>query len=298
MLPPWVGGGLPDGATKGPDELPREEEPSPGEETAPEINPFYRVYRYYSSEKNDEQVKNMKPEEAEEELGKKNTEFRERMEELKQTVSSLEKPDGSKENPARTCRDIKSYYPNKPSGMYWLDPNRGCTSDAILVDCNFAEMEVITCINATENIKNDAWSQKMTHARKWFHEDHNLGAMTYTADMSQLTYLSYLSREAYQTVTIHCKNQVAWFDSVNNNHDKAIHFMGTKRTEFTPIEEKRIMHDVIRDECQHKKQDWDTTILRFKSSKFVRLPIVDMAPVFTADKEAMFGVELGPVCFL
>jgi len=240
----------------------------------------------------------MKPEEAFGELEKKNSEFRERMEELKQTVARLEKPDGSKDNPARTCRDIKSYYPEKESGMYWLDPNRGCTSDAILVHCNFTEMDIITCVKAKDEIKADAWSKKMTHARKWFVEDHNLGKMEYEADMSQLTYLSYLSREAFQTVTINCMNQVAWYDSETGNHDKAIHFMGTKRTEFTPIPEKRIMLDIIKDDCQHKRNQWDQTVLRFRSSKFVRLPIVDMAPVFNADSAARFGVTLGDVCFV
>ena len=79
------------------------------------------------------QVKNMKPEEAARELGEKNSEFVQKMEELKETVQMLAKPDGSKENPARTCRDIKSNYPEKATGQYWLDPNMGYTSDAILV---------------------------------------------------------------------------------------------------------------------------------------------------------------------
>merc|ERR1712080_849 len=57
-IPPWMGGGLPDGANKGDDEAPPEdrEGPAPPEERVPENNPFYQVYRYYSSEKADEKV--------------------------------------------------------------------------------------------------------------------------------------------------------------------------------------------------------------------------------------------------
>jgi len=300
MLPPWVGGGLPDGATKGPDEAPLEErEPSPGAEEAPEINPFYRVYRYYSSEKKEDEVKNMKPEEAARELGEKNSEFVQKMEELKETVQMLAKPDGSKENPARTCRDIKSNYPEKATGQYWLDPNMGCTSDAILVSCNFTMDDIVTCVKPKQEmtIPKDYWNKKLTHARKWFVEDHNLGNIEYEAEMSQLTYLSYLSREAFQTVTIHCKNQVVWFDNAAGNHKSAMHFMGTKRTEFTPISKKRVMFEEISDGCKHKRNTWDSTVLKFRTSKFVRLPIVDVAPV-KQEKTSMFGLELGSVCFV
>jgi len=241
----------------------------------------------------------MKPEEAVQELGAKNSEFRKKMEELKETVEMLAKPDGSKDNPARTCRDIKSYYPNSPSGMYWLDPNRGCTSDAIQVHCNFTIDEIITCVRPKdkESIPKDVWSSKLTHARKWMVEDHNLANIEYEADMSQLTYLSYLSREAFQTVTVHCKNHIVWYDSAAGNHKSAMHFMGTKHTQFTPISKKRVMYETISDGCQHNRNNWDSTVLKFRTSKFVRLPIVDVAPV-KQGKTSEFGLEMGSVCFV
>lgn len=243
----------------------------------------------------------MKPEEAVQELGAKNSEFRVKMEELKKTVEMLSKPDGkTKANPARTCRDIKSYYPDTPSGNYWLDPNRGCSSDAIQVHCNFTMEEVITCVKPRQQmaIKKNYWSE-LTHARKWFVEDHNLGNIEYEADMSQLTYLQYLSREAFQTVTVHCKNHAVYFDNKAGNHKSGMHFMGTKRTEFTPTmkNSKRVVFEDISDGCKHRRNSWESTVLRFRTSKFVRLPIVDVAPV-KQDKSSMFGLELGPVCFV
>jgi len=257
----------------------------------PEINPFYRVYRYYSSgEKKAEEVKI-------DDLTEKNQEFREKMEELKTTVSKLEKPNGSQMNPARTCRDIKSYYPESSSGEFWLDPNRGCASDAIKVNCTFGEDEITTCVNAKTEIREDAWSQKMSHARKWFSEDHNLGSIEYEADMSQLSYLSYLSREAFQEVTVTCRKQAVWYNNVAGNHDQAIHFMGTKRTVFSPIQHKRVITEVEYDGCSNLG-DNDYTLLKFRSTKFVRLPITDMAPMHSSNPQARFGVKLGPVCFV
>lgn len=75
------------------------------------------------------------------------------------------KPDGSQMYPARSCRDIADYYPNKPngrqrfhfiltftsidcsSGLYFIDPNEGSKSDAVLVYCKLTER--LTCVNAS-----------------------------------------------------------------------------------------------------------------------------------------------------
>lgn len=304
MLPPWVGGGMADGSTKGDNEgeLPTEGEELPPEEL-PEINPFYKVFRYYSSAKNEEQLKTMAPEEAVTELGKKNSEFSDKLEKVKVNIKDVQRPDGSRENPGRTCRDINLYYPEKISGMFWIDPNGGCLSDAIMVHCNFTDMgDSITCIKPDTHgqamsVERAAWSKKLTHARKWLSEDHDLANIDYQASASQLKYLSHLSREAYQTVTIHCKDQVVWYDSSKGNYEKAMHFMGSNQMVYTPIIKKRISTQVIQDGCKSQSKDWSSTVLRFVSRKFVHLPIVDVAPV-RSERDARFGIELGPVCFL
>merc|ERR1712226_1841972 len=65
-IPPWMGGGLPDGAVKGDEEEEAPQEATPPEERVPEMNPFYQVYRYYSSktEDVDEKTVNSKPSKA------------------------------------------------------------------------------------------------------------------------------------------------------------------------------------------------------------------------------------------
>jgi len=244
----------------------------------------------------------MKPEEMTSELGQRNAEFKQRMDKLRQEVNMLTKPDGSKAHPARTCRDLKANYPDMPSGQYWLDPNAGCISDAIKVSCDFSSMDIVTCIDPKHrmSIPTDYWSHKLTHARKWMGEDHKFTNIEYESDMSQLTYLSYLSREAFQQVTVHCDNQIVWNDNKNSNFKDAFHFMGTKRTVFTPHSNvsKRSQVEVIEDGCSKPKAGtMDKTKLKFRTSKFVRLPIVDVMPT-KQHKKSRFGVEMGPVCFV
>jgi collagen type II alpha len=300
MLPPWIGGGLPDGATKGGEEPEPEGPLSAGEEAPPPVNPFYRVYRYYSSDKATEDV-------SSEELNQKNADFRERMEGLKEVVNKLEMPDGSQEYPARTCRDLHAYMKSqdKPqsSGMYWIDPNKGCTSDAIEVYCDFTNADAITtCVNPMKKmaIEKDNWSSQMlTQARKWFNEDHQLGTLEYAADHSQLTYLGYLSSKATQQVTVHCNNKVAWYDNARQNYKNGMHFMGTKNTEFSYYSvNKKLIPEVVEDGCASKQASDSKTVLNFSTNKFIRLPIVDVAPTYDSDTSAKFGIELGPVCFV
>ena len=64
--------------------------------------------------------------------------------ELKASFDSYALPDGGKDNPAKTCRDLHAAMSDKPSGEYWVDPNAGDPNDAILVYCDMAKRA--TCI--------------------------------------------------------------------------------------------------------------------------------------------------------
>lgn len=63
---------------------------------------------------------------------------------LKESFDKFKKPDGKKNSPAKTCRDIKAAYPESNSGEYWIDPNEGDKRDAILVHCDMAKKA--TCV--------------------------------------------------------------------------------------------------------------------------------------------------------
>jgi len=284
MVPPWLGGGLADGDTKGP-----EEETGPGEENPPEINPFnqyaYMYNTYYSSSKAEKVTRD--------DLLTKNKEFKDRIQPLQEQISRLEKPDGSKEYPARTCRDLHQHYPEKKSGMYWIDPNLGCISDAIEVACTFESIDdepvVKTCVEPTKGVSHDNWGARMkTTERQLFGEDHELGNLEYAADHSQLEFLGLLSATATQDVTVECTKY--------NAHEN-IAWIGTKSTEFSNKTDKlRHRPEVVgEDLCARMSDTSATTQLRFKTKKFVRLPIVDFKPEHSV--YGKFGITPGAVCF-
>ena len=78
--------------------------------------------------------------------------------ELRTSFESFSAPDGSKETPAKTCRDLHAATPDKPSGEYWVDPNAGDPNDAILVHCDMDKLA--TCITPKPSI-----SQEVIHLR-------------------------------------------------------------------------------------------------------------------------------------
>lgn len=56
----------------------------------------------------------------------------------------------SRSFPAQTCSQIHLLNSSLESGFYWIDPNLGCSSDAVLVYCNFTSGETCVFPNSTE----------------------------------------------------------------------------------------------------------------------------------------------------
>lgn len=73
------------------------------------------------------------------------------------------------------CVDLTPSFLPISSGFYWIDPNQGCTNDAIKVFCDFTTRE--TCIYAQpESIAKKNWyrsTESMKHV--WFGETINGG---------------------------------------------------------------------------------------------------------------------------
>ncbi|CAF3622891.1 unnamed protein product, partial [Rotaria sp. Silwood2] len=79
--------------------------------------------------------------------------FLDNLKRLSTDITLKAKPDGSQMHPARSCRDIADYYPEKLNdflGPYFIDPNEGSKTDALLVYCKLTER--LTCVNATNGI--------------------------------------------------------------------------------------------------------------------------------------------------
>lgn len=65
---------------------------------------------------------------------------------LKTSFERLNKPNGQKNSPAKTCRELAIAHPELQSGQYWIDPNDGDKRDAILVHCDMTKKA--TCVMA------------------------------------------------------------------------------------------------------------------------------------------------------
>jgi len=259
------------------------------------------VYRYYSATAKDETDEKT----VMSKLNGQELLFKNKLEEITKKVNKfVSKPDGkTQETAARTCNDLKAYNPELPSGMYFIDPNRGCHEDAIKVHCNFNEEEdqIITCVPPaqTTSVARAHWESKVLSASsdKYFDEHHGLGSLDYSAEMTQMKYLGLLSNNAVQNVTIHCKERPVWFNQQTGGYETAMKFKGMKETVFAQTKDSKYTPKVLSDDCQYGSKSWKATVLEFTSNKYIRLPIVDFAPGMVSNGNAEYGLDMGPVCF-
>lgn len=63
------------------------------------------------------------------------------------------------------------------AGFYWVDPNQGCTMDAIRVHCDFSTGETCIHANSESTIAKNRYSSKNSAEKKhvWFGETINGG---------------------------------------------------------------------------------------------------------------------------
>ncbi|XP_029816459.1 collagen alpha-1(XI) chain-like [Manacus vitellinus] len=70
---------------------------------------------------------------------------------LNQELQALvEHPNGTKTNPATTCKELLLAHPSLPDGQYYIDPNQGSPQDALVAFCNFTAGGE-TCIAPVHN---------------------------------------------------------------------------------------------------------------------------------------------------
>lgn len=170
---------------------------------------------------------------------------------LKDTFETFAKPDGGKNTPSKTCRDLKLAHPDKPSGEYWIDPNSGTPKDAILVYCDMENSA--TCITPKPSISDEIAVQ--TQEREvWFSDIPNNGgfAFTYKADSNQISFLQMLSARASQNITYHCSNSVAYHHQRKDNHRKAIALQSWNDLEIR--HRGKFKYHVLSDDCKVSQQ--------------------------------------------
>ncbi|XP_056306054.1 collagen alpha-1(XXIV) chain [Danio aesculapii] len=116
---------------------------------------------------------------------------------LSGVIYSMKTPLGTRENPARFCRDLRDCKHTSRDGLFWVDPNLGCTSDAIQVFCNFTAGGQ-TCIKPVTSDK-----------------------MLYGVGKVQMKFLHLLSSSVSQSVSI-CFSEPA----VTDTHSHTLRFHG------------------------------------------------------------------------
>jgi len=227
---------------------------------------------------------------------------------LSQQIEQIRSPDGTRKNPARTCRDLKMCHPDWKSGEYWIDPDQGCTQDAIKVYCNMETGE--TCVAPTQReVAKKSWYMSKNIKEKkhvWFGEAMTDGfQFEYGSEGSvpedvniQMTFLRLMSTEASQNITYHCKNSVAYMDASAGNLKKALLLQGSNEIEIRAEGNSRFTYSVLEDGCTSHTGTWGKTVIDYKTSKTSRLPIIDIAPMDVGAADQEFGLEVGPVCFL
>lgn len=193
---------------------------------------------------------------------------------LSSLVQSLKNPLGTRENPARICRDLHSCEHKMNDGTYWIDPNLGCSSDTIEVSCNFTGGGK-SCLKPVTPSKLEI----------------NVGRV-------QMNFLHLLSSEAVQHITIHCLNVAVW----RSQEDRPPSPQGSVRLRAWSGEVMEAGGElepyVIEDSCWIKDGRWHQTHFLLRSQDPNLLPVVNIYNLPKTQSGSHYHLEVGPVCFL
>lgn len=220
---------------------------------------------------------------------------------LKLEIEQMKHPLGTQNNPARTCKDLQLCHPDFPDGDYWIDPNQGCSRDSFKVYCNFTAGGE-SCIfpdKKSEGARLTSWAKE--NPGSWFSEFKRGKLLSYVdaegnpVSVVQMTFMRLLSAAARQNITYNCYQSVAWHDQDQDNHDKAIRFLGSNDEEMSYDNNPYIR--AVADGCALKK-GYEKTVLEINTPKVEQVPFVDIMFNDFGGSTQKFGFEVGPVCFL
>ncbi|XP_028342148.1 collagen alpha-1(V) chain-like, partial [Physeter macrocephalus] len=220
---------------------------------------------------------------------------------LKLEIEQMKRPLGTRQNPARTCKDLQLCHPDFPDGEYWVDPNQGCSRDSFKVYCNFTAGGS-TCVfpdKKSEGARITSWPKE--NPGSWFSEFKRGKLLSYVdaegspVGVVQMTFLRLLSVSAHQNITYHCYQSVAWQDAATGSYDKAVRLLGSNDEEVSHDNSPYVR--ALVDGCATKK-GYQKTVLEIDTPKVEQVPIVDIMFNDFGEASQKFGFEVGPACFL
>lgn len=192
---------------------------------------------------------------------------------LSTLIDSIKNPLGTRENPARICKDLMNCEHKMADGTYWVDPNCGCSSDTIEVTCNFTHRGQ-TCLRPITTSKLD-----------------------FDVGRVQMNFLHLLSSEAVQHVTIHCMNMSVWQEGHHGHvSQNAVRFKAWNGQIFEA--KGQFQPEVSLDDCRLQDGQWHHTQFTFQTQDPNQLPIVGIFNLPPPSAGMDFHLEVGPVCFL
>uniref|UniRef100_A0A8D2KKL3 Fibrillar collagen NC1 domain-containing protein n=1 Tax=Urocitellus parryii TaxID=9999 RepID=A0A8D2KKL3_UROPR len=192
---------------------------------------------------------------------------------LSNLIQSIKTPLGTKENPARVCRDLMDCEQKMADGTYWVDPNLGCSSDTIEVSCNF------------------------THGGQTCLKPITASKVEFAVSRVQMNFLHLLSSEVTQHITIHCLNMTVWQETTGRTPAKqAVRFRAWNGQIFEAGGQFR--PEVSMDGCKVLDGHWHQTLFTFRTQDPQQLPIVSVDNLPPASPGKQYRLEVGPACFL
>lgn len=195
-------------------------------------------------------------------------------------------PEGNKENPARSCKDMTHCKHRLTDGFYWIDPNQGSPQDSIRVFCNFT-MGGSTCFNAKEKF-DSIFHMPYSDRDSWFSEKLNGFKIVYDMDHVQLKFLRMLSTKLTQKFVL--KTGGMYAEKINF---RSVSASGRGRNEIDPTFVKEITRNCAKQECLSE--------IVVEASDPDQLPISDFSPRLskgdTNYTDRYLSFEVGMVCF-
>ncbi|KAJ7412285.1 collagen alpha-1(V) chain-like protein [Willisornis vidua] len=209
---------------------------------------------------------------------------------LKQELQAfVEHPNGTKTNPATTCKELLLAHPSLPDGQYYIDPNQGSPQDALVAFCNFTAGGE-TCISPVHNqVPIKAWLSTYTSEDtfEWFSTLPGGFLLEYAgASAVQLRFLRLHSRLATQKVSYSCRPAP---ERGQPQPEKEILFLADSREQSYAASLQGCLPD--------NESSITDTIFQFSTEELSLLPLRDLAVFHNGDVSHQFGFTVGPVCF-